>query len=103
MVAIRSSSTEGQQTSAEPQEHESHGIDPDGVDADLEPSADWGWHGSFPVGSRVAGWITVLIMFGMVFFSHTGFGRPFWLLAMSVALLVALIADLFKRRSNWRS
>ncbi len=100
MVAIRSSSAEGRQD--ELQEHESHGIDPDGVDANLEPSADWGWHGSFPVGSRVAGWITTLIMFGMVFFSHNPVGRPWWLLALSVLLLLAMISNEVKRRSDWR-
>lgn len=104
MVGIRSSSTEGQQdTSTEnaSQDRESHGVDPEGVDADEEPSADWGWHGSFPVASRVAGWTTTAIMFGMVFFGHEGVGEPWWLLGLSVLLLAALIAD-ERRRRSWR-
>ncbi len=99
MVAAPSSSTEEQEHSTEPAppEHEAHDVEPHGSEAD-EPSADWGWHGSFPVGGRVAGWLTAVILFGMVFFSHASPTELWWLLAIGVALVVALIANEFKRR-----
>lgn len=104
MVATASSSTDEQAHSTEPEspdhespDHESHGGHPGGVDAD-EPSAAWGWHGSFPVGGRVAGWVTTVGIFCMAFFSHGGVSANWWLLPIGAALVVALIASEVKQR-----
>lgn len=103
MVAVPSSSTHEQEhAEPAPRDHESHGAQPQdaqphAVDAD-EPSAEWGWHGSFPVGSRIAGWITVVGLFAMAFFDHEGLSETWWLLVLASVVTVLLIRNEFKHR-----
>ncbi|MPZ65063.1 MAG: DUF2631 domain-containing protein [Pseudonocardiaceae bacterium] len=104
VVAVPSSST-GEQEHAEPapRDHESHGAQPQhdaqphGVDAD-EPSAEWGWHGSFPTGRRIAGWVTVVGLFSMAFFDHGGISETWWLAALASVVAMLLIRNEFKQR-----
>ncbi len=35
------------------------------VDPHDEPSAEWGWHGGFPRGMVIAGWVSVFILLVM--------------------------------------
>jgi hypothetical protein len=101
VVAAATSSTDEQEHSTEPAppEHEAHGVEPHGAEAD-EPSADWGWHGSFPVGGRVTGWISIVFLFCMAFFDHEGLSQTWWLVVLASVLAVALLAKDVTRRSR---
>ncbi|HET9143550.1 DUF2631 domain-containing protein [Actinophytocola sp.] len=67
-----------------------------------EPSAEWGWHGGFPRGTRIAGWFTAAVMFLMLIGNHVGETENLWLIGIGVAIVVALIADLVRSRTAWR-
>ncbi|MGH3934571.1 MAG: DUF2631 domain-containing protein [Pseudonocardiaceae bacterium] len=69
----------------------SHGADPVGVDPHEEPSADWGWHGSFPVAGPIAGWITAFALFAMLIGNHQSRIEDIWLVGLGLLLVAMLI------------
>ena len=72
------------------------------VDPQDEPSADWGWHGSFPKGTRIAGWFTAFAMFFMLIGNHTGHTEDVWLIGVGAGLILLLVIDQIRRRTSWR-
>jgi hypothetical protein len=73
-----------------------------GVSPQDEPSAEWGWHGSFPRGRQIAGWLAALIIFGMLNGNQIGHVEDIYLVISGVILVGLLIWDLSKRRNPWR-
>jgi hypothetical protein len=67
-----------------------------------EPSAEWGWHGSFPRATPVAGVFVGLAMFAMLIGNHTGWTENLWLIATGVFLLAGVGWLANKRRTSWR-
>lgn len=68
-----------------------------------EPSAEWGWHGRFPRGRVIGGWITAIAMFAMAFIgNHIAETERLWLLGIGAFLVVYLIWDRVKQRTSWR-
>jgi hypothetical protein len=77
-------------------------VDPDAVtDPEEEPSAQWGWHGTFPLGLRIAGLLTVLSLVAMMWPRDQALGRThlFWLALPAVLILVGVLR---RRRSHRR-
>lgn len=72
------------------------------VDPVEEPSHEWGWHGGFPRGTRIAGWVVAAIMFLMLIGNHEGRVEDLWLIGTGLALVGALIYDQIRRRTAWR-
>jgi hypothetical protein len=72
------------------------------VDPHDEPSAEWGWHGSFPKGTRIAGWFTAFAMFIMLVGNHHGRTEDIWLIGVGAGLIVLLVIDQIRRRTSWR-
>lgn len=72
------------------------------VDPHEEPSAEWGWHGGFPLGTRIAGWVVAVIMFLMLIGNHTGRTEDLWLITVGVFIVGALIYDRIRARTAWR-
>lgn len=73
------------------------------VDPHEEPSAEWGWHGRFPRGREIGGWITVIGMFVMAFVgNHVAETERLWLLGIGLTLLVILVAERVRQRTSWR-
>jgi hypothetical protein len=72
------------------------------VDPRDEPSAQWGWHGSFPKATRVAGWISVVVLLLMLKGNHENNTENVWLVGLSLFLILMLVLDLRKRRTAWR-
>ncbi|WP_312869244.1 DUF2631 domain-containing protein [Amycolatopsis pithecellobii] len=72
------------------------------VDPRDEPSAEWGWHGSFPRASRVAGWLTVVVLLVMIYNNHENNTENVWLVGIAVGIAIALLVDIKKRRTAWR-
>jgi hypothetical protein len=80
------------------------------VDPADEPSAEWGWHGSFPKATQVGGWIAVIALLGMLFGNHQGIlsggghlgEADIWLIGIALVLAIGLVASLARRRKAWR-
>lgn len=72
------------------------------VDPHDEPSVDWGWHGSFPRGVQIAGWISAIFCFLMLIGNHHGHVEDVWLVLFGVGIIAGLVRMQVKRRNSWR-
>lgn len=72
------------------------------VDPDEEPSVEWGWHGGFPRGMLIAGWVSVAIMLSMLIGNHTGRIEDLFLIATAVVMAAGLIRHSLAKRNAWR-
>jgi hypothetical protein len=72
------------------------------VDPRDEPSAAWGWHGSFPKGTRIAGWVSAAILLVMIKGNHENNTENVWLVGLAALLVLLLVLDIRKRRTAWR-
>ncbi|MFD8495688.1 DUF2631 domain-containing protein [Amycolatopsis sp. NPDC059657] len=72
------------------------------VDPRDEPSAEWGWHGSFPLATRIAGWASAVILLIMLHGNHQGATEDLWLVGLSLFLAFMLVLDIRKQRTAWR-
>ena len=73
-----------------------------GVDPADEPSALWGWHGSFPRGSIIAGWFAVAALLIMLIGNHQGRVEDVWLVVLAVVMAFGLVRHQKKQRTSWR-
>lgn len=72
------------------------------VDPRDEPSAEWGWHGSFPRATPIAGVVTAIILLLLMIGPYQTRLQDFWIVGV-VLLLIGLIAHgTLKRRKAWR-
>jgi len=78
------------------QHSHSTGAKAPGATAD-EPSADWGWHGSFPRATALAGWITAIALFAMMIGNHTTYVENVWLIALGTLLVIMLLGGSINR------
>jgi hypothetical protein len=81
-------------------ERDSH--TPATVDPEDEPSAQWGWHGSFPRGSVIMGWISAVIILLMLIGNHQGHIEDIYLVVIGVGMILLLIRHTAKARRSWR-
>ena len=72
------------------------------VDPQDEPSAEWGWHASFPRGKAIAGWFTVFALLIMLIGNHQGRTENIWLIASAALLAFVLIRQAVRERKAWR-
>ncbi|HEX7658666.1 MAG TPA: DUF2631 domain-containing protein [Pseudonocardiaceae bacterium] len=72
------------------------------VDPNEEPSADWGWHGHFPVATQVIGWFVTLLIFLMLIGNQVGHVEDIWLVCIGAGLVILLLIDLARKRRAWR-
>lgn len=82
------------------QKRQQSGVKP--VDPRDEPSAEWGWHGSFPKATRIAGWISAIAMFAMIYNNHENNTENVWLVGGGLAIVILLLLDLRRSRTAWR-
>lgn len=73
-----------------------------GVDPEDEPSAAWGWHGGFPRGAVIAGWVTVAILLLMLIGNQQGHVEDVWLIAVAAVTAFGLVGHQLKQRRSWR-
>jgi hypothetical protein len=74
-------------------------------DAEREPSADWGWHGSFPRAGKVAGWFTAFALFAMLIGNHRSHVEDVYLIGLGTLLVMMLIGShvkAYKQKRRWR-
>ncbi|PPK63967.1 DUF2631 domain-containing protein [Actinokineospora auranticolor] len=67
-----------------------------------EPSAEWGWHGSFPKATLIAGVLVGIAMFFMLIGNHTGHTEDLWLIGVGVVLLGGVGWKVHRNRTSWR-
>ena len=73
------------------------------VDPHEEPSAEWGWHGSFPKGREIGGWFTVIAFIIMAFVgNHVAQTERLWLLGIAAGLIAVLVGARVRQRTSWR-
>lgn len=72
------------------------------VDPADEPSAEWGWHGSFPNLVQVMGWVIVGGLLIMLIGNHKGRTEDIWLVVTALGIAGALLLDIRRRRTAWR-
>lgn len=73
-----------------------------GVDPRDEPSAEWGWHGSFPNATRIAGVVVAIILLVMLIGPYQTRLQDFWEIPIALGILVAVVYGTVKRRNDWR-
>lgn len=73
------------------------------VDPRDEPSAEWGWHGSFPIGSKVAGVFTIISLVAMFFVGHEDdWTLAAWVFGTAGFIAIGLAVEAARRRHAWR-
>ena len=77
-------------------------VDPHGVDPDREPSADWGWHGTFPLAGPIAGWFTAFALFAMLIGNNGSPVANLYLIGLGTLLVVMLVTSHLKARKARR-
>ena len=86
---------------------ESHPI----AGTDVEPARaheherpeDWGWHHEFATGRQVGGWLTFLILLALLTTTHYNGAGAVAIISFMVVLLIGLVWDIRRRRTQWRS
>ena len=82
-------------------QHDPHAEQQDG--RRHERPEDWGWHGEFGRWARVAGWLSVALLVGLLFTARYNRVEAIWLLATAALLVAILIWDWYRRKNAWRS
>lgn len=74
-----------------------------GVDPRDEPSAEWGWHGSFPNGLRISGVVVAILLVVMLVGPYQSRTQDVWLVPMALGLLGLIVwGSIKRRRDDWR-
>ena len=73
-----------------------------GVDPVDEPSAEWGWSGSFPNATRVAGVLVAIILLVLMIGPYQSRLQDFWMVPIALGILVLIVRGTMKRRNAWR-
>jgi hypothetical protein len=62
-------------------------------DPDYGPSVEWGWHGGFPRGLRIAGLVSVVFLIGLMYPHDQQLGRIhlLWLTGAAAVILIAVV------------
>jgi hypothetical protein len=72
------------------------------VDPQDEPSAEWGWHGTFPKGTLIAGVVTVLFLIAFIFGNYQSRMHDLWLIGTALLIVLLLVRGAVARRNAWR-
>jgi lysylphosphatidylglycerol synthetase-like protein (DUF2156 family) len=73
-----------------------------GVDPQDEPSAEWGWHGTFPNAQRIAGVVVAVVLLVLAIGPYQSRLQDFWIVGIALGLLVLIVRGTMKRRNDWR-
>ena len=73
-----------------------------GVDPAVEPSAEWGWSGSFPNGTRIAGVVVAILILILMVGPYQSRLQDFWMVPIALGILVMVVRGTLKRRNAWR-
>jgi uncharacterized membrane protein HdeD (DUF308 family) len=72
------------------------------VDPHDEPSAEWGWHGSFPRGKIIAGVLSMLLLVVFLFGPYQSHTQVLWLVGLALLLAFMIWRQVVAQRNAWR-
>jgi uncharacterized membrane protein HdeD (DUF308 family) len=72
------------------------------VDPRDEPSAEWGWHGSFARGKIIAGVVCILILVAFLFGPYQSHTQILWLVGAALVLVYMIWRQIKTQRNAWR-
>ena len=72
------------------------------VDPQDEPSAEWGWHGSFPKAKIAAGVFSIIFLLIFTLGSYQSRTQDLWLIGIALILVVMIVRQIVARRHSWR-
>jgi hypothetical protein len=72
------------------------------VDPQDEPSAEWGWHGSFPRAVPIAGVITAIVFLLLMIGPYQSRLQDFWIVGIVLLMLGMIAWGAVKHRKAWR-
>ncbi len=72
------------------------------VDPQDEPSAEWGWHGSFPRAKIVAGVLTIIVLVVFIFGDYQSRTQDLWLIGIALVLAAMIVRQVVASRHSWR-
>lgn len=73
-----------------------------GVDPDEEPSVDWGWHATFPNGTKIAGTVTAIALLLMLIGHETSWTEILFMVVPAIAILAGVIWSAVRKRHAWQ-
>jgi hypothetical protein len=71
-------------------------------DPDAEPSADWGWHGSYPKGKIIAGWISIVLLIALAIGPYQSKTQDLWIGGFVLLILFLIWRETVKKRRAWK-
>ena len=72
------------------------------VDPQDEPSAEWGWHGSFPKGRIAGGVVSIILLVVFMFGPYQSHTQDLWLIGIAVLIAGLIVRQVVARRHSWR-
>jgi hypothetical protein len=72
------------------------------VDPHDEPSVEWGWHGSFPKGAKIAGWVSTVGVFALLIGNHHGRTEDLFIIIIGISMVALLVRQQVRGRTSWR-
>ncbi len=72
------------------------------VDPHDEPSAEWGWHGSFPRGKIIAGVVCILLLIAFALRPVPEPHPDLWLVGTALLLAFMIWRQVVAQRNAWR-
>jgi hypothetical protein len=72
------------------------------VDPQDEPSAEWGWHGSFPKGKVAGGVVTIILLIAFMFGPYQSRTQDLWLIGLALIVAGLIVHQVVAARHSWR-
>ena len=72
------------------------------VDPHDEPSAEWGWHGSFPKGKIIAGVLSIILLVVFLFGPYQSDTQLLWLIGTALLIAFMIWRQVVAQRNAWR-
>ena len=72
------------------------------VDPADEPSAEWGWHGTFPKAIPTAGVVTAILLCLILIGHPASWTEILFAVVPAVAILLAVVYGTIRKRNDWR-
>jgi hypothetical protein len=68
-------------------------------DPNYGPSAEWGWHGGFPRGLRISGFVSVIVLIALMYPHDQQLGQMhlLWLGGIAAVILVGIVLPARRR------
>jgi hypothetical protein len=72
------------------------------VDPQDEPSAEWGWHGSFPKAKVAGGVVTIILLIVLMFGPYQSRTQDLWLIGLALIVAGLIAHQVVAARNSWR-